>query len=118
MFDVLFEYAIRSNQSAFSIRPSFGRLGVRVVTTLRFIPPKGAERAFEFDDDPGLVRLDPSWFQSAGRFVEEGFWHILDGTDHLLFLFCLVIPFRRFRALVPIVTGFTIAHSITLIASG
>jgi len=117
MFDVLFEYAIRSNQSAFSIRPSFGRLGVRVVTTLRFIPPKGAERAFEFDDDPGLVRLDPSWFQSAGRFAEEGFWHILDGTDHLLFLFCLVIPFRRFRALVPIVTGFTIAHSVTLIAS-
>src|SRR4030095_30336 len=47
----------------------------------------------------------------------SGFFHILDGTDHLLFLLCLVIPFRRFRALVPIVTAFTIAHSITLIAS-
>ncbi len=46
-----------------------------------------------------------------------GFLHILDGTDHLLFLACLVIPFRRFRALVLIVTAFTIAHSITLIAS-
>jgi HupE / UreJ protein len=34
-----------------------------------------------------------------------------------LFLFCLVIPFRKFRALIPIVTAFTIAHSITLIAS-
>ncbi|HMD47930.1 MAG TPA: HupE/UreJ family protein, partial [Bryobacteraceae bacterium] len=33
------------------------------------------------------------------------------------FLFCLVIPFRRFRSLVPIVTSFTVAHSITLIAS-
>src|SRR5262249_19145907 len=41
----------------------------------------------------------------------------LDGIDHLLFLFCLVIPFRRMRALVLIVTAFTIAHSITLIAS-
>ena len=51
------------------------------------------------------------------RFVELGFFHILDGTDHLLFLFCLVIPFRRFRALVAIVTSFTIAHSFTLIAS-
>jgi HupE / UreJ protein len=28
-----------------------------------------------------------------------------------------VIPFRRFRALIPIVTAFTVAHSITLIAS-
>ena len=117
MLDVLFEYPIQSETAAFSIRPRFERLGIRVLTTLRFLPPNGAERAFEFTDNPGLVRLDPRWYQAAGRFVEAGFWHILDGTDHLLFLFCLVIPFRRFRALIPIVTGFTIAHSITLIAS-
>jgi len=49
--------------------------------------------------------------------VREGFLHILDGTDHLLFLLCLVIPFRRFRGLIPVVTAFTVAHSITLIAS-
>jgi hypothetical protein len=49
--------------------------------------------------------------------VEGGFEHILSGTDHLLFLCALVIPFRRFRALIPIVTAFTLAHSITLIAS-
>ena len=114
MLDVLFEYPIQSDTSAFSIRPRFERLGIRVLTTLRFLPPGGAERAFEFTDNPGLVRLDPRWYQAAGRFVQAGFWHILDGTDHLLFLFCLVIPFRRFRALIPIVTGFTIAHSITL----
>jgi len=51
------------------------------------------------------------------RFVELGFFHILDGVDHLLFLLCLVIPIRNFRRLVPIVTAFTVAHSITLIAS-
>ena len=28
-----------------------------------------------------------------------------------------MIPFRRFRALIPVVTAFTVAHSITLIAS-
>ena len=49
--------------------------------------------------------------------MQLGFAHILDGTDHLLFLFCLVIPFRRVRALVLIVTAFTVAHSITLIAA-
>jgi hypothetical protein len=49
--------------------------------------------------------------------VELGFLHILDGTDHLLFLFCLVIPFRRLRPLVMLVTAFTVAHSCTLIAS-
>ena len=65
----------------------------------------------------GLVRLDPRWHQAALQFVRLGFSHILDGIDHLLFLFCLVIPFRRLRSLVAIVTSFTVAHSITLIAS-
>jgi HupE / UreJ protein len=117
MLDVLFEYPIQSDQSRFSIHPALDRLAARVVIALRFLPPGGAIRAFEFLGDPGLVHLDPGWFQAAGQFVKLGFFHILDGTDHLLFLFCLVIPFRRFRALIPVVTAFTVAHSITLIAS-
>jgi len=117
MLDVLFDYPIQSDRSEFSIHPGLARLGLRVATVLRFMPPTGVVRAFEYDGDPGLVRLDPRWYQAALRFVNLGFFHILDGTDHLLFLFCLVIPFRRFGALIPIVTSFTVAHSITLIAS-
>lgn len=117
MLDVWFEYPIESAASRFSIHPALDRLAARVVIALRFLPPGGAVRAFEFLGDPGLVRLDPRWFQAAGQFVKLGFFHILDGTDHLLFLFCLVIPFRKFRALIPVVTAFTVAHSITLIAS-
>jgi hypothetical protein len=118
LLDVLFEYPIQSDQSRFSINPDgWWRLGLRVLTALRFLPPNGSVRAFEFLEAPELVRLDPRWYQAALNFVHLGFLHILDGTDHLLFLFCLVIPFRRFRSLVPIVTSFTVAHSITLIAS-
>jgi hypothetical protein len=115
--DVLLEYPIRSEASRFSIRPGFGRLGQRVVTALRFVLPSGGVRAFELEGDPGLVRLDPRWHQAAARFVELGFRHILDGADHLLFILCLVIPFRRLRPLVLVVTAFTAAHSITLVAS-
>ena len=117
MLDVWFEYPIHSEASDFSIHPSLARLGLRVVTILRFLPPGGVIRAFEITGDPGLVRLDPRWSQAALRFVEAGFFHILDGIDHLLFLFCLVIPLRRFRSLLAVVTAFTVAHSITLIAS-
>ncbi len=117
LFDVAFEYSIRSDRSDFSIRPGLERLAARVVAVLRFVPPSGAVRAYEFRGDPGLIALDPRWYQAARRFVELGFFHILDGTDHLLFLLCLVIPFRQFRALVAVVTAFTVAHSITLIAS-
>jgi hypothetical protein len=117
LLDVRLDYAIRSDASRFSIRPDFARLGLRVVTALRFLPPGGSVRAFELAGDPGLVRLDPRWHQAAWRFLELGFFHILDGADHLLFLFCLVIPFRQFRSLVLVVTSFAVAHSITLIAS-
>ena len=117
MLDALFEYPINSDRAKFSIHPALGRLGLRVVTSLRFVPPTGPIRAFEFIGDPGVVPLDPGWWQAALRFIQLGFFHILDGTDHLLFLFCLVIPFRRFRSLIPVVTAFTVAHSITLIAS-
>ena len=101
MLDVLFEYPIASDRSVFSIRPSLARLGLRVVTVLRFMPPGGTVRAFEYTGDPGLVRLDPRWHQAAAQFVRLGFWHILDGTDHLLFLLCLVIPVFSARGAPP-----------------
>src|SRR5882672_9904497 len=117
LLDVLFDYPIGSDRSDFSIRPRLERLGLRTNVVLRFLAPAGVVRAFDLHGDPGLVRLAPRWHQAAWRFVESGFFHILQGTDHLLFLLCLVIPFRRLGQLALIVTAFTVAHSITLIAS-
>jgi hypothetical protein len=117
LLDVEFDYPIRSDRDEFSMNAAVDGLAARVNTVLRFLPPGGTVRAYEFSGNPGLIRLDPSWFQAALSFIRMGFEHILDGTDHLLFLLCLVIPFRRFRALIPVVTAFTAAHSITLIAS-
>jgi hypothetical protein len=115
--DVLFEYPIQSDKSYFSMHAAFDRLAQHEVTALQFLAPGGISRAYELDGDAGKVPLDPNWYHAAGRFVVMGFHHILEGIDHLLFLFCLVIPFRRIRPLIPIVTAFTVAHSITLIAS-
>jgi hypothetical protein len=117
MLDVLFEYLIRSERSYFSLHAAFNRLALHEVTTVQFLAPSGVSRALELEGDAGLVHLDPSWFHAAGRFVIMGFNHILEGTDHLLFLLCLVIPYRRVRPLIPIITAFTVAHSITLIAA-
>ena len=117
VLDVLFESPIQSDRSPFSVDSRLDRLGLRKITVLRLVLPDGTVRAFEFVGTTGFVRLDPRWHQAAFQFVKLGFTHILDGIDHLLFLFCLVIPFRRFRALVAVVTAFTVAHSITLFAS-
>lgn len=117
MLDVLVTYPIGSEASDFSINPELGTLSNETTTVLKFLVPSGAERAFNFVGNPGVVELDPSAFQAAFRFIKMGFEHILEGTDHLLFLFCLVLPLRSFRALIPVITSFTVAHSITLIGS-
>ena len=117
MLDVMFEYPIQSDQSDFAIRPGLTRLGLQVNIVLRFLQPGKTERAFDVHADTGIVHLDPRWHQAFYLFAREGFFHILDGTDHLLFLLCLVIPFRKLRPLVIVITSFTVAHSVTLIAS-
>jgi HupE / UreJ protein len=117
LLDVAFAIPIQSDESHFAIQSGLTRLGERVNVVLRFLPPGGAERAFDVHGDPGIVQLDPRWHQAALRFTRDGFDHILDGIDHLLFLLGLVIPFRKLRSLVVVVTAFTLAHSVTLIAS-
>jgi hypothetical protein len=117
LLDVLFDYPIASDGSEFAVLPEWAHLGQNTTTILRFLPPAGEERVLHLSGDPGLIRLDPRWHQAAAGFGRLGFFHILEGIDHLLFLLCLVIPFRRIRPLVALVTSFTIAHSITLIAS-
>lgn len=48
------------------------------------------------------------------RAFSLGVEHILAGFDHLLFLAGLLVACRRARAMIGIVTAFTLAHSVTL----
>jgi hypothetical protein len=118
LLDVLFEAPTSTPAPAFAIEAKLGRLGMRVVTVVQLAAADGRVRVFEIPGDAGRIELDPRWYHAFARFLTQGFEHILGGTDHLLFLLCLVVPFRReLRALVLIVTAFTVGHSITLIAS-
>ena len=46
-----------------------------------------------------------------------GIKHIVTGVDHLLFIACLIMLVQGFKLLFWTITGFTIAHSISLAAS-
>jgi hypothetical protein len=118
-FDAHLEYPIRSERSDFSLNMRLAPgLSGRLKLIVRFLPPDGPTRAYQLHGGAGHVMLDPRWHQAAWVFVKSGFFHILDGVDHLLFLLCLVLPFRRVNwYLVGVITSFTVAHSITLIAA-
>lgn len=118
-FDALIEYPIRSDSSSFEVDFHISRgLADRLKLDLRYVVGDGEVRAFELTTGRGPVVLDPRSYQAARAFLISGVEHILGGWDHLLFLLCLVLPFRRLGwTLVGVVTAFTVAHSVTLIAA-
>ncbi|MDT8307583.1 MAG: HupE/UreJ family protein, partial [Anaerolineae bacterium] len=119
-FDVHLQYPIVSPQSDFALQLRMApEVQKRAHLIIRFLSPAGPIRAYDVAGSSEPIHLDPRWHQAAWTFTKTGFVHVLDGIDHLLFLLCLVIPFRhgRLRPLVAIVTSFTIAHSITLIGA-
>lgn len=50
-------------------------------------------------------------------YVPLGVMHILEGADHLLFVFVLLLLIRDGRTLIGAITAFTVAHSLSLAAA-
>jgi HupE / UreJ protein len=116
--DAHFIYPISSPKSVFSIETRFAAdLGNYIKLAIRFIPLGETGRAILITGWSDRVPLDPAWYQAAAGFVALGIGHILSGIDHMLFLLCLIIPLRRVKELIPVVTAFTVGHSITLIGT-
>jgi hydrogenase/urease accessory protein HupE len=72
-----------------------------------------------FMDHINTVRQPPVNFVSNVReFVRLGIIHILEGTDHVLFVLSLLLIYTTFKREVILLSVFTLAHSISLIVAG
>jgi hydrogenase/urease accessory protein HupE len=61
-----------------------------------------------------VVAGEPTRWDVATTYLNLGIEHIWGGTDHLLFVACLVLIAGTWRRILITITGFTVAHSITL----
>ena len=61
------------------------------------------------------VTISPSALSAAANFIVQGFYHIIEGIDHVLFVLCLTIGAAELVNLLWRVTGFTLGHTVTLI---
>jgi hydrogenase/urease accessory protein HupE len=99
------------------------RIGIRyplfnpaLSTLLRFIPAGDATRTAVLPPDLLDWTVPPSsnWKTVAHDYFLLGVKHIWEGIDHLLFVTGLLMLARTPRRIAIAITGFTIAHSVTL----
>jgi hydrogenase/urease accessory protein HupE len=64
-----------------------------------------------------IIAAKPDRWQVARTYFVTGVEHILMGYDHLLFVLCLVLLLNGAWRIAATVTAFTVAHSLTLIAT-
>jgi hydrogenase/urease accessory protein HupE len=69
------------------------------------------------NDSEIIIPAVESFGSVARDYLALGVRHILEGYDHLLFLVCLLLIAGTARRILITITGFTIAHSITLALS-
>lgn len=90
------------------------RLNVKLTASVT--PFEGEARWITLDRENNSVivplRAPPA--ASAPSFLRLGIEHMLTGWDHLAFLLALLLACARLRRLLMVVTGFTVAHSVSL----
>lgn len=60
------------------------------------------------------VPAEQTMWSVVATYVQLGASHILEGYDHLLFVACLIFIAGTWRRILLVITGFTVAHSVTL----
>jgi hydrogenase/urease accessory protein HupE len=95
---------------------AYAQYNPSVTTLIRHQPRNGSLRTIVLSPDATqwqVPRVPGAWTVARDYFA-MGVSHILGGPDHLLFVAGLILIARRPRAIVLAVTGFTLAHSLTL----
>lgn len=102
---------------AFSL--DFPQYNPSLATFFRFNARDGQSATMMLSPSESSWVLDEAlgFFQIAVDYCVLGFEHILGGFDHLLFVLGLLVIAKTPKRILLTVTGFTVAHSITLVLS-
>ena len=109
-------FKCKSDLSGEQIRIDFPRYNPSISTLFRLQRLTGEKHtvikgpkdpAWHIPDREGTVSV-------AKEYLVLGIEHILKGYDHLLFVACLMLIAGTWRRILITITGFTIAHSVTL----
>jgi len=116
-FDTELEYPLRSSDAHLSVRMNVApELGRRLKLRLEYLPANEAARSFTLIGGLGWIALAPRWYEAAWLFAKQGFTAALS-FERLVFLLCLIAPFRQFRSVLALVLAFIALQAFTLTAA-
>jgi hydrogenase/urease accessory protein HupE len=109
-------YSCSQPNPVFSVELIYPRSNPALSSLIVYKPLAGDPLQLFSGPEKNLLELPLASSASAvaKQYTVAGIEHILIGTDHLLFVLCLMMIAGTFKRLVLTVTGFTLAHSITL----
>jgi len=110
------DYRCAVNTSNLAIEIAYPGSNPGLTSLLIYSPLAGPQKQiFSGPERIQVPLLDSlSGGQVASQYSVAGIQHILSGYDHLAFVVCLMMMAGSARRLLLTVTGFTLAHSITL----
>lgn len=109
-------YRCKTDLSNESITIHYPRYNPSISSLIHFTRLSGEKYSVVLSPEKTIWQIPEK--EQIGKVAKEytvlGIKHILEGYDHLLFIVCLILLAGSFRRILITVTGFTIAHSITL----
>ena len=110
------DYRCAANTSNLAVEIAYPGSNPGLTSLLIYSPLAGPQKQiFSGPERTQVPLLDSlSGGQGASQYSVAGIKHILSGYDHLAFVLCLIMMAGSARRLLLTVTGFTLAHSITL----
>ncbi|MEM1144696.1 MAG: HupE/UreJ family protein, partial [Pseudomonadota bacterium] len=107
-----------------SASPAGGKFGLsellgRSDAIARFVPESAPTQSFRLtaDTPAATIQREPDTLSVLFDYFFIGAEHIVFGWDHLLFVIALVLLVRGPWPVIKAATAFTVAHSITLVAT-
>jgi hydrogenase/urease accessory protein HupE len=112
-------YRCKTEPAGTPIAIDYPAFNPSVATLVRIWRVSGEEHSIlaSPDENEVIIPEKESFGAVARDYLRLGVGHILEGYDHLLFLMCLLLIAGTGRRILITITGFTIAHSITLALS-
>ena len=112
-------YRCEADPAGTPLRIEYPAFNPSVSTLIRISRLSGERHSLLAPPDQTEVTIpDKESFGAVARdYLTLGVQHILEGYDHLLFLVCLLLIAGTGRRILITITGFTLAHSVTLALS-